>query len=422
MPKRFPALIVSLLLSALLLPLSANAAGFAIYEWGARGQALSGTLVGRADDPSALAYNPAGMTQLEGIHTMAGVTAIAPSTKVTLTGGVAGPNPVTTKTEDNIFLPPHAFLTWQLNDNYWLGLGIFSRFGLGNEYDPAWPGRYQVYDVALETLSVNPNLAIKLTDKLSGSIGLEGMWMSLAQKNKIPTTVNPATDLDLKLEADSIGYGINLGVHYRAFDWLRLGASYRSEIRQDADGDAKLGAPTGSLLNETDISGTIILPATFMVGAAVYPTDRLSIEANVMLMQWSSYESLDITFATPLAPGFPFPTNVTPKNWKDVWRYQIGLEYKATDWLDLRIGYIFDEDPIDPGLADFLLPTNDRHFVNLGAGFHRGAWNVDVAYTYMHVTERDNPTVNTGALPNFTAVRFHDGNAHKVGLSVGYAF
>jgi long-chain fatty acid transport protein len=422
MPKRFPALFLYLLLTALLIPVTANAAGFAIYEWGARGQALSGAMVGRADDPSALAYNPAGMTQLEGKHTMAGVTAIMPSTKVTLSGGFL-PNTVTTETEDNVYLPPHAFLTWQLNDHYWLGLGIFSRFGLGNEYDPAWPGRYQVYDVSLETLSVNPNLAIKLTDKLSGSIGLEGMWMSLAQKNKIridPSPIpNPATDVDLKLEADSIGYGINLGVHYRATDWLRLGASYRSEIRQDADGDAKYGNVNPLLVGlfpNTDISGTIILPATFMVGAAVYPTDRLSIEANVMLMQWSSYESLDITFAE--GPGGTGPNFTDPrrKNWKDVWRYQIGLEYKATDWLDLRIGYIFDEDPIDPQFADFLLPTNDRHFLNLGAGFNWAAWNVDVAYSYMYVTERDNVTVG-----GFNA-RFHDGNAHKVGLSVGYAF
>jgi long-chain fatty acid transport protein len=417
MHQRVHAPLVLFLFAALLLPLTANAAGFAIYEWGARGQALSGTLVGRADDPSALAYNPAGMTQLEGVHTLAGITAIMPSTKVTLTGASLGPDTVTTKTEDNIYLPPHAFLTWQLNDHYWLGLGIFSRFGLGNEYDPTWPGKYQVYDVALETLSVNPNLAIKLTDKLSGSIGLEGMWMSLSQKNKALT---PFGDVDVKLEADSIGYGINLGVHYRAFDWLRLGASYRSEIRQDAEGKAKYGnaqiPQQYGLFPNTDISGTITLPATFMVGAAVYPTDRLSIEANVMLMQWSSYDSLDITFAQdPADPQNPL-TPPNPKNWKDVWRYQIGLEYKTTDWLDLRIGYIFDEDPIDPQFADFLLPTNDRHFLNLGAGFHWGVWNVDVAYSYMHVTERDNVVVG-----GFDA-KFHDGNAHKIGVSVGYAF
>ena len=36
-----------------------SAAGFAIYEWGARDMALGGATVGRADDPAALSSNPA---------------------------------------------------------------------------------------------------------------------------------------------------------------------------------------------------------------------------------------------------------------------------------------------------------------------------------------------------------------------------
>jgi hypothetical protein len=40
----------------------------------------------------------------------------------------------------------------------------------------------------------------------------------------------------------------------------------------------------------------------------------------------------------------------------------------------------------------------------------------------MHVTERKNVTVDS-PIPDapFTA-KFHDGNAHKIGVSVGYAF
>ncbi len=35
-----------------------------------------------------------------------------------------------------------------------------------------------------------------------------------------------------------------------------------------------------------------------------------------------------------------------PKNWNNVWRYHVGLEYKVTDWMDLRFSYIYDESPI----------------------------------------------------------------------------
>lgn len=55
-----------------------SAAGFAIYEWSARDFALGGATVGRADDPAALATNPAGITQLDGIQVMAGVMPIKP--------------------------------------------------------------------------------------------------------------------------------------------------------------------------------------------------------------------------------------------------------------------------------------------------------------------------------------------------------
>jgi len=69
-------------LSLLLIFLMAGAssgAGFALYEYGSRGNALGGTLIGRADDPSAMVYNPAGITQLEGTRLMTGFTAITPS-------------------------------------------------------------------------------------------------------------------------------------------------------------------------------------------------------------------------------------------------------------------------------------------------------------------------------------------------------
>ena len=57
---------------------SALAEGFALTEWSSRGLSLAGGLVGRADDPSAIAYNAAGITQLPGTQLMGGFAAIAP--------------------------------------------------------------------------------------------------------------------------------------------------------------------------------------------------------------------------------------------------------------------------------------------------------------------------------------------------------
>lgn len=111
-------------------------AGFGIYEWSARGNALGGTLVGRADDASTVAYNPAGMTQLNGTRVMTGMSGIYPKSEVVTEGATKE----TTKNRDSLWTPPHAYLTTQLGEHYWLGIGTFSRYGLGTEFSQSWPG------------------------------------------------------------------------------------------------------------------------------------------------------------------------------------------------------------------------------------------------------------------------------------------
>ncbi|MDD2219265.1 MAG: hypothetical protein PHS63_04140, partial [Desulfoplanes sp.] len=65
-----------------LLAETAFGAGYGIYEWSARGNAMGGAMIGKADDPSAVAYNPAGITQLPGVQVMGGVTALMPRSTV----------------------------------------------------------------------------------------------------------------------------------------------------------------------------------------------------------------------------------------------------------------------------------------------------------------------------------------------------
>jgi long-chain fatty acid transport protein len=48
--------------------------GFALYEAGARSSSLAGAVLARADDLSAIFYNPAGLVQLPKIQVMCGFT------------------------------------------------------------------------------------------------------------------------------------------------------------------------------------------------------------------------------------------------------------------------------------------------------------------------------------------------------------
>lgn len=70
------------------LPGMASAQVPRIQGQGAAASAMSNAFAAQADDPSALHYNPAGMTQLQGLQFMAGALASGGSTNFTSLTGV----------------------------------------------------------------------------------------------------------------------------------------------------------------------------------------------------------------------------------------------------------------------------------------------------------------------------------------------
>uniref|UniRef100_B8DN82 Membrane protein involved in aromatic hydrocarbon degradation n=1 Tax=Nitratidesulfovibrio vulgaris (strain DSM 19637 / Miyazaki F) TaxID=883 RepID=B8DN82_NITV9 len=427
--KRLKSLAVSCLLVCTALAGTAQAEGFALYEWGARGNALGGTMVARKPDASAVAYNPALMTQLEGTQVMAGVSAIIPSAKVdvkyngqTYTGEGA----------DNVWTPPHGYLTTQLKDNLWLGMGIYTRFGLGTEYDDErWAGRYNIYNAEIQTVSYNPNIAFKLTDKLSAAVGVEFMTLQLnMDKKNDPTRVNnpltpAAAEVDSNLEADSYGWGITAGLHYQFNDQWAAGVSYKSQIEQDARGDNNFtigSALTGipqvvGTYQDCDVRGSVTLPDMVAFGVSYTPIPELSIEVGALLTRWSLYDNLAIYHEPPFAGGAGMLVN-QEKDWRDAWRYSIGVEYAATPWMDLRAGFVYDESPARGGKIDYLIPTDDRQLYSVGTGFHWDSYTVDLSYTYIVASDAEYDNQGGGIYEGAS----RDGRTHVLGLSLGYKF
>jgi Long-chain fatty acid transport protein len=96
--------------------------------------------VGRADDPSALALNPAGITQIPGSAFLTSVGFLLPYGTVSAAGGG-----ISTDQIDRTFILPSMYYTKQLNDRLWFGIGVMSRFGLGTDFPEDWFGRYNSY-------------------------------------------------------------------------------------------------------------------------------------------------------------------------------------------------------------------------------------------------------------------------------------
>lgn len=401
-----------------------SAAGFAIYEWSARDFALGGATVGRADDPAALASNPAGITQLDGIQVMAGVMPIKPLMTIET------PGDSTDSDDDSIFFPPHFYATWKVNDRYSLGLATFSRFGLGTKFDENWAGRYNSYEATIESVSINPNVAVKVTDQLSAAFGVEAMYLNFTQKKKLPMPLNFAgtifgPDGDAKLEADGMGYGFNMALHYQPCQYAKVGLTYRSPVTMKVTGDADFSDISGvpafiGAYGDTSASGVVTLPDSFSLGVAMYPMDKLSVEVGAVYTLWSKYDELEINFGDQLNPLDPTSDQTaSKKNWDDVWRLNIGVEYAALDWLDVRLGYVWDQSPAQDETIDYLLPDSDRHMFSGGLGFHRDNWGLDLSYSYLMFEDRDiDGRTEDGVLDG----KVKDAHAHVGGISFTYRF
>ncbi|OEU69655.1 MAG: aromatic hydrocarbon degradation protein [Desulfovibrio sp. S3730MH75] len=403
----------------------AQAAGFALYEWSARGNALGGAMIAKADDASAIAWNPAGITQLEGTQTLAGVSLIAPSNDMTTSY-----NGIDTKESTNkkVFVPPHAYITHQVNDSLWLGVGTFTRFGLGTSFDQNWSGRYSSYDTELNSFSVNPNLAYKFNEYISFALGVELMYVRADLRKKIAPSGandpnNTTNDVDQRIIVDTVSPGFNAGVRITPNDEWAIGFSYRSEMLHHASGSASYNVPTGvstaTRFNDADVTMSMNTPNMYMLGVEYKPIPNLSLEADAIYSEWSAYSDINYNFANSKAIG---ASNVTVnKKWEDVWRFQLGVEYLPLDDFDLalRAGYVYDQSPIREGYEDYMLPTNDRQMVSTGFGMTFDSFVVDVSYNYLWMKDR---TIAARAGSGVLDTKTTNGLTHIVGLSLGYNF
>src|SRR5512141_1499481 len=236
--KTLPVLLVLLFAAS-----TSFAAGFRLPEAGAKGMGFAFTA--QADDPSAIYFNPAGLTQLKGQNVMVGVTYVRENggefTGTTpLTGGVTGSE---TQKDLNFYIP-NAYYTRTTNSgNVAYGIGVFAPFGLGQEYKDKNTStfRNQITKIDLQTLVVNPTIAFKVGEVLSVGAGIDYMWgKARLEKTPVAPGVGNLYNSELKSDwgLDGDAWGYNFGLLLKPTENFRIGANYRSPFNlkiKDAD-------------------------------------------------------------------------------------------------------------------------------------------------------------------------------------------
>jgi long-chain fatty acid transport protein len=439
---------------------SAMAAGFRLPEAGAKAMGMGFAFTAQANDPSAIYFNPAGIVQLEGTNVMVGVTYVKENG-----GTFSGTTPLTagatvseTQKDLNFFIP-NMYITKKASPNFAYGVGVFTPFGLGQEYEDrnASVFRTAVTKIDLQTIVVNPTVAWKVDEFLSLGAGIDFMWAraELARTSVVNNTYPPANtplntyNLDMTGEGNAWGY--NFGALLTPSPNWKIGLAYRSPFSVDIKHAnvevtnispsavafaVPFGFPAGTTFQtpgvinptgspaassfKTTGSALLRLPATAALGIA-YIKDRLTLEADLDTTFWHSYKRLDIDIERQ---GALLADIRSARNWKDVTALRIGAEYRVTAPLALRAGFAYDPSPVPADTMDAFLPDATRLNYMVGAGYKAGSWTFDGSYFYVDKKDREVNNQTSGPFPSYGG-GFNGkwtGDAHLLAFDIGYKF
>ena len=423
---------------------SAQAEGFAVTEWSARGMSLgagvAGGMVARADDASAAVYNPAGMTQIPGTALQAGFSTVMLNFDL-----MRSDTGKSVSSSDQVFPIPHFFATHQLNDRVWLGVGMVTRYGLGSKFPNNWgaptastPGTFPIAGMAvpatgilksvkLLSSTINPNIAYKINDIWSVSAGVSYTWgyLTINQQYDVLTPFGAAS-ADARIHSEN-GYAFswNLGLHARFNDQWSAGLTYRYKEDMTFSGKTRFrhsGSPLVSgamqnVLKSCNSRGKLVVPDVITLGVMYKPMPNLSLEADLGYTVWSRYRNLSISMQNGTPQFFE------QKNWRDAWTFSVSAEYRPVDWMALRAGYTHETSPLqDSNCHDYLVPSNGRNYYTAGVGFNYGNWTLDLAYMYIDVQEvHYKGKVENGIIKQHPG-KAHNSYCHSAGLTIGYKF
>lgn len=442
----------SALLIVLTYTVSVFPSGVSLTGIGARATALGGNFRAVANDWSAMFWNPAGISQLQGLHVGASFELVMPGAKYTFTQNTPAFGIYRTaqfENEPRTFPIPAAGIVYGLGKMSF-GLSVYAPFGLGSKWDAMDTKSYNdaypefEFEDDLQVIDIHPTFALKLNDKLSVGVGV-GFVMSDITIRKPKTTPNPvalnpallpllqgfglATPAfnhiltETELEGNGNNFSVNFGVKYNLTENLSLGLS--GVYYNDISLDGKISATTyyakanqaimPQLSAQLDqlISAGMLTPALKAQILGVYSGqksmvyDKAKADATLPLpmtvgggLAFTGIEKLLISADVSWTQWSAWDViDIAIENgskselvqkWEDGIRIGLGLEYALMEPLALRAGYYTEPSAIPDETLTIVIPDiNRRHVVNLGASYKLGPLNLFASYEKILIGDRE---------------------------------
>lgn len=363
--------------------------GSNLYGIGVKSRAMGGVAIGMGHGAESGLSNPALITSVKDLEISFGGTIFMPD--VDNTNNIGGGNS-SGSSEADFSVIPEVSLVSKVNENLFLGIGMWGTAGMGTDYretKTAATGGTQMQMVTnLQLLQFGVPIAYKM-DNISVAITPLIQYGSLDINYEYPGNPNPAAPAQGTNFGTGVGqdlqFGYNLGLAYNISN-LTFGAAYKSQIDMDYQ----------SVLSKT------LTPFSSTGG---YTNENLSTPSEIGI--GISYELSEHTFAIDYKKiNWSDAEGYKDFDWKDQDVYALGYQYKTTGW-SARIGYNYSKSPIEEQKANFTLAgdTNinsaglsastvntlnllgfpaitETHYTVGGSYSISGTTSVDLAYAY----------------------------------------
>ena len=399
--------------------MKASANGFLLPDQDAFATARGEAFVATADNPSAIYYNPAGITQLEGNDIRGGFYGIYLDPSYTPTNHLH-----TFHSSDHLAAVPQLFYTYTPeNLPVSFGLGVYAPFG-GNMSWPQNTGfRSVAIDGSLTYVTINPVVAFKVLPSLSLGGGVMVNYANMNMEQGLSRFQLPLTNF-FRFSGDGWSVGYNLGLLWQPHEKVSIGASFRSAATVTLDGQTKYERQPFISATNQSARADFKFPITAIVGISYRPTPKWNIEFDADYTDWSSFDKTTINQSST-SPGIAQNIPMT-LDWQPSWMYELGAtRYFGNGW-QASAGFVYNENSVPNARYTPLAADMDRYFFSAGTGYKGKHFNFDIAYQFgygpTHTVTGSKPSSIPAVSTGQTANGDYDFISHAVSVSVGWRF
>ena len=329
---------------------------------GAKARGMGGVGIGMSHGAESTLANPAMITNIQGTEISFGGTVFMPNITTTVNTVQGMPAQDAIDSDADINMIPEVSLAHKINDNWYIGIGMWGTAGMGTDYRDNMNLRTgQFGNLNMVTNLQLMQFAVPVAYK---SGGLSVAVAPILQYGNLDINYNMPDPANLSAGAPGVGAGLaqdfgfgwSAGLAYDFDNGLTLGAVYKSAIEMNYNGQLStamapfngmingmnqmLGAPFYNTLNDSD---TLEQPAEYGLGLS-YVMGGHTFAIDYKKIKWSS------------ASGYK------DFEWEDQNVLAVGYQYAQNNWA-LRIGYNQASSPVNEKSAG----QRDPNFIRYSA-------------------------------------------------------